>query len=409
MLSKSYDRQIAEIGTHCSNPRQRQMCGFTLFALALGSFCIGTSEFASMGILQLFSRSLQITIPQATNAITAYALGVVIGAPVVTLAAARLNRRTLLLLLMALFVVGNALSGLSANLAMFAVARFISGLPQGAYFGAGAVVASYIMGPGRGGKAFALVMMGLTVATIVGSPLATFLGQTIGWRNTYLAVATASAVALAALWAWVPATKELDGGPIMQELGALRRFSVWAMMLVAALGVSSIFAIYTFVGPLVTDVARIDSAWVPLALAIFGVGMTVGNYIGGKLADNFPARGLIVGFGVALIVLVVLATFGSNLVVMMFCLFGVGTTMFVAIPTIQVRMTTFAPDAPTLMGAMSLAAFNVSNALGAAAAGFAVSFGFGFLAAGWAGFGLTLAGLAVFGLTLPRDKELVTA
>ena len=409
MLSKSYDRQIAAIGTHCSNPRQRQMCGFTLFALALGSFCIGTSEFASMGILQLFSRSLQITIPQATNAITAYALGVVIGAPVVTLAAARLNRRTLLLLLMALFVVGNALSGLSANLAMFAVARFISGLPQGAYFGAGAVVASYIMGPGRGGKAFALVMMGLTVATIVGSPLATFLGQTIGWRNTYLAVATASAVALAALWAWVPATKELDGGPIMQELGALRRFSVWAMMLVAALGVSSIFAIYTFVGPLVTDVARIDSAWVPLALAIFGVGMTVGNYIGGKLADNFPARGLIVGFGVALIVLVVLATFGSNLVVMMFCLFGVGTTMFVAIPTIQVRMTTFAPDAPTLMGAMSLAAFNVSNALGAAAAGFAVSFGFGFLAAGWAGFGLTLAGLAVFGLTLPRDKELVTA
>ncbi|MCZ3379047.1 MFS transporter [Rhizobium sp. AG207R] len=409
MLNKSYDGQIAAIGTHCSDPKQRQMCGFTLFALALGSFCIGTSEFASMGILQLFSRSLQITIPQATNAITAYALGVVIGAPIVTLAAARLNRRTLLLLLMALFVVGNVLSGLSANLAMFAVARFISGLPQGAYFGAGAVVASYIMGPGRGGKAFALVMMGLTVATIVGSPLATFLGQTIGWRNTYLTVATASGVALAALWAWVPATKELDGGPIMQELGALRRFSVWAMMLVAALGVSSIFAIYTFVGPFVTDVAKIDSAWVPLALAIFGVGMTVGNYIGGKLADNFPARGLIVGFGVALIVLVVLATFGSNLVVMMFCLFGVGTTMFVAIPTIQVRMTTFAPDAPTLMGAMSLAAFNVSNAIGAAAAGFAVSAGFGFLAAGWAGFGLTLAGLAVFGLTLPRDQEVVTA
>lgn len=409
MLNKSYDCQIATIATHCSNPRQRQMCGFTLFALALGSFCIGTSEFASMGILQLFSRSLQITIPQATNAITAYALGVVIGAPVVTLAAARLNRRTLLLLLMALFVVGNVLSGLSANLAMFAVARFISGLPQGAYFGAGAVVASYIMGPGRGGKAFALVMMGLTVATIVGSPLATFLGQTVGWRKAYLIVATASAVALAALWAWVPATKELDGGPIMQELGALRRFSVWAMMLVAALGVSSIFAIYTFVGPFVTDVAKIDSAWIPLALAIFGVGMTVGNYIGGKLADNFRARGLIVGFGAALIILVVLTTFGSNLVVMMFCLFGVGTTMFVAIPTIQVRMTTFAPDAPTLMGAMSLAAFNVSNAVGAAAAGFAVSAGFGFLAAGWAGFGLTLAGLVVFGLTLPRDRELVTA
>ncbi|WP_245500713.1 MFS transporter [Rhizobium sp. BK251] len=385
------------------------MCGFTLFSLALGSFCIGTSEFASMGILQLFSQSLEISIPEATNAITAYALGVVVGAPLVTLAAARLNRRTLLLGLMALFVVGNVLSASAPNLAMFAIARFVSGLPQGAYFGAGAVVATYIMGPGRGGKAFALVMMGLTVATIIGSPLATFLGQTIGWRNTYLTVAAASAVSLAALWAWVPTTPELDGGSIRQELKALRRFSVWAMMLVAALGVSSIFAIYTFVGPFVTDVAMLDPEWIPVALAIFGIGMTVGNFIGGRLADAYPARGLVLGFGIALVVLAALATLGANIAVMMVGLFGIGTTMFIAIPTVSVRMTKLAPDAPTLMGAMSLAAFNVSNAIGAAAGGFTIGAGYGLLSVAWAGFCLTFAGLAVFAVTMPRGRQLAAA
>jgi len=409
MLNKAYDPQIAAVAVHCTNANERRMCGFTLFSLALGSFCIGTSEFASMGILQLFSQSLGISIPQATNAITAYALGVVVGAPAVTLIAARLNRRTLLLCLMALFIVGNTLSASATNLGMFAVARFISGLPQGAYFGAGAVVASYIMGPGRGGKAFALVMTGLTVATIVGSPLATFLGQTIGWRDTYLTVALASAVAFLALWAWVPTTEALNGGPIMQELGALRRPSVWLMMLVAALGVSSIFAIYTFIGPFVTDVAMIDSAWIPFALAIFGIGMTVGNLIGGRLADAYPARGIFLGFGTALIVLIFLASFGSSVVILMLGLFGVGVTMFVAIPTVQVRMTRFAPDAPTLMGAMSLAAFNVSNAVGAAAGGATIAAGFGLLSAAWAGFCLTLAGLVLFTLTTRHSPQLAAA
>ncbi|MDL2408206.1 MFS transporter [Rhizobium calliandrae] len=409
MLNKAYEAQAAAVEVHCTDARQRRMCGFTLFSLALGSFCIGTSEFASMGILQLFSQSLGLSIPEATNAITAYALGVVVGAPLVTLAAARLNRRTLLLYLMALFAVGNVLSASAGNVMLFATARFISGLPQGAYFGAGAVVASYIMGPGRGGKAFALVMLGLTVATIVGSPLATFLGQTIGWRNTYLTVAMASSLAFTALWAWVPTTAALDGGPIRQELGALRRLSVWAMMVVAALGVSSIFAIYTFVGPFITDVAMIDQRWIPLGLAIFGIGMTVGNLIGGRLADTYPARGLVLGFGIALVVLAALAVLGTNVIVMMLCFFGVGTTMFVAIPTIQVRMTRFAPDAPTLMGAMSLAAFNVSNAIGAAAGGISVAAGFGLLSAAWAGFCLTLAGLVFFTLTRPRDTQAVAA
>ncbi|MDZ5453386.1 MFS transporter [Labrys sp. ZIDIC5] len=409
MLEKAYRGQCAAVKVHCTNEGEQRKRGLTLFALALGSFCVGTSEFASMGMLQLFSAGLGIDIPTATNAIAAYALGVVIGAPLVTLAAARLNRRTLLLCLMGLFILGNVLSAVATNLSMFALARFVSGMPQGAYFGAGAVVASYIVGPGHAGKAFALVMTGLTIATIIGSPLATFLGQTLGWRNTYLSVAAVAGLAFLALWTWVPRTEALHGGPVIQELTSLRRPAVWTMMLVAALGVASIFAVYTFIGPFVTDAATLDQAWIPVALALFGLGMTAGNLVGGRLADTYPARGLVMGYGCALIVLAVLAAGGGNVWILMPALFGVGTTMMVAIPTIQVRLTRLAPEAPTLMGAMNLAALNVANAIGAWAGSLTIAAGYGLFSAVWAGFGLTLLGLLVFALTLPKAPQLASA
>ncbi len=409
MLDKAYHAQCAAVNVHSSDPVERGRCRLTLLSLALGSFCIGTSEFASMGILQLFSESLGISIPTATNAVTAYAFGVVIGAPLVTLAAARLNRRMLLLMLMAQFVLGNILSALAANLEMFVLARFISGMPQGAYFGAGAVVATYVYGPGHTGKAFALVMMGLTVATIVGSPLATLLGQTIGWRNTYFTVSGLGVLSFLALMAFVPKTNALNGSSVMQELSALRKGTVWMTMLVAALGVASIFAIYTFVGPLITDVAMLEAGWIPIALAVFGIGMTAGNFLGGRLADAYPARGLLVGFGAAVVVLAALATFGFKLPVLFAGFFLVGATMFTAIPTIQVRLTKFAPEAPTLVGAMNLAALNLSNAIGAWSGGLAIASGFGILSAAWAGFCLTLAGLVVFTMTLTRRPHLAAA
>jgi DHA1 family inner membrane transport protein len=409
MHEKAFEAQCAAVQVHCQDRKQAARRTLTLFALALGSFCIGTSEFASMGILQLFSASLGISLPTATNAITAYAFGVVIGAPAVTLAAASLNRRTLLLSLMVLFVIGNVLSSQAVNLGMFVAARFISGLPQGAYFGAGAVVASYIVGAGKGGKAFALVMTGLTVATIIGSPLATFLGQNLGWRNTYLAVAGLGALAFFALLAWVPRTDALKGAPLVQELSALRKGSVWATMLVAALGVASIFAVYTFIGPFITDVVVLDRSWIPVALALFGIGMTLGNLVGGQLADRYPQRGLVIGYGAALFVLATLAVAGDNPWILMATLFGVGTTMMIAIPTIQVRLTQFAPEAPTLMGAMNLASLNVANAIGAWGGGATIAAGLGLLSAAWAGFILTLLGLVVFAITLPRSPRMAAA
>jgi len=409
MHEKAYEAQCAAVSTHAGETRILRRCGLTLFALALGSFCIGTSEFASMGILQLFAGSLGISIPEATNAITAYAFGVVIGAPLITLAAARWNRRNLLLALMTLFVIGNVLSACALNLGMFAAARFISGLPQGAYFGAGAVVASYIVGPGKGGRAFAIVMTGLTVATIVGSPMATFLGQHLGWRNTYFAVAGLAALGFLALFAWVPRTNALNGGPVVQELASLRKGLVWLTMLVAALGISSIFAVYTFVGPFVTEVDMLGAAWIPVALAAYGVGMTLGNLVGGHLADRYRYRGLVVGFIGALVVLATLATQGTEPWVMVACLFGVGMTMMMAIPTIQVHLTQAAPEAPTLMGAMNLASLNLSNAIGAWSGGLFVAANLGYLAAAWAGFIFTSLGLLVFCITHWRLRHAVPA
>jgi DHA1 family inner membrane transport protein len=248
-------------------------------------------------------------------------------------------------------------------------------------------------------------MTGLTVATIIGSPLATFVGQNFGWRNTYLAVAALGACSFLALWAWVPRTEALRGGPVVQELASLRKPAVWAMMLVAALGVASIFAVYTFIGPFVTDVAMLPQAWIPVALALFGVGMTIGNLAGGRLADNYSQFGLFLGFGSALVVLALLAAGGGNLWVLLAALFGVGLTMMVAIPTIQVHLTRAAPEAPTLMGAMNLAALNVANAIGAWAGGLTIAAGYGLLSSVWAGFGLTFLGLLVFALTLPRARH----
>ncbi|GIE28399.1 MFS transporter [Actinoplanes italicus] len=383
-------RETPAVTTTTRRPRA------ALFALALGAFAIGTGEFGSNGIIQLYASDLGVSIPVATHAITAYAVGVMIGSPAITLLAARVNRRTLLLGLMMLFLAGNALSALAPDIGLLVVFRFVTGCVQGAYFGAGAAVAAYVYGPGRGGKAFATVMGGLTVATIAGSPLGTLVGQNAGWRTMYWAVVVIGLLAGAALIAWLPRTADLHGGSITGELSGLRSLAVWKMVAVAALGISSIFAVYTFIGPFVTDAARRDAALVPVALAVFGIGMAVGNSLGGRVADRSESKGLTWGYGVTLVLLVPIGLAGSDLTVLLPCLFGVGAAMMFAIPTIQVRLTALAPDAPTLMGALNLAALNLANSLGAVGGAVALDAGGGTLSTVWAGFVLTGAGLILY-------------
>jgi len=368
----------------------------TLLALAFGTFCIGTTEFASMGIIQLFAETLSVDIPTATHAITAYAIGVVLGAPLLTLFAASINRRTLLLALIGVFILGNVLSATAQGLPMLVFSRFITGLPQGAYFGAGALVAAHVVGSGHAGRAFAIVMTGLTVATIIGSPLATYLGQNVGWRMTYLCIAGLGGLSLLSLWVFIPRTKALDGASVLHELEGLRKVNVWVMMGVAALGISSIFAVYTFIAPLVTDLVSMGSSMIPVALTVFGVGMTVGNLYGGRMADTHHSVGIVAGFGSTLLVLVGLAAWGDNPWIFFPAMFGVGATMMAAIPTIQVRLVELAPQSATLMGAMNLASLNVANALGAWAGSVVIGAGYGLLSASWAGFAMTSAGLLLF-------------
>ena len=379
----------------------------TLLALALGTFAIGTGEFGSNGIIQLFAAAFGTTVPAATYAVTAYAFGVVIGSPLITVVAAKLNRRTLILGLMVLFVVGNLLSATASNLTAMIAFRFITGTVQGAYFGAGAVIATYVYGRGQGGKAFATVMGGLTVATIVGAPLGTFIGQHAGWRSMYVVVAGIGALALLALAVWVPRTRDLAGHDVRREVRALGNGSVWTMSAVAALGISSIFAVYTFIGPFVTDAADAPASLIPIALAVFGIGMATGNAVGGRIADRFESAGLVVGYSGTLVVLVIIGLSGSNTTVLLPCLFGVGALMMLAIPTIQVRLTSFAVDAPTLMGALNLAALNLANSIGAVGGSITISAGWGPLSTVLAGLVCTSAGLVLYVLAVPRSQPLL--
>ena len=409
-LHHGYRAQCEAADAQCGERRAQPKRALTLFALAFGTFGIGSGEFGSNGILQLFAGDLGVSIPTATTAIEAYAAGVIVGAPLITCLAAELNRRTLLLGIVGNFIVGNLISAAAGSIGLLIVGRFITGLTQGVYFGAGAVVATHAYGSGSRGRAFAIVMSGLTVATIFGSPLGTFIGQNLGWQATYLVVAGIGVLTLLALWVWVPRTSELDGGSIRAELGALRRAQVWLIMGVAALGISSIFAVYTFIGPYITDAAGLDRGWIPVALAVFGVGMAAGNLVGGRLADRDESLGLVAGFGGALPILAVLGLFGTTVRVLLPAFFGVGATMMAAIPTIQVRLTDAAPEAPTLMGAMNLASLNVANLLGALAGGITIAAGLGVPSTAWAGFCLTTAGLLLFVVAVARlSREPVPA
>ncbi|MEU6256197.1 MFS transporter [Streptomyces sp. NPDC047043] len=403
MHQRAYAAQCtAEEKRHISAKSPIRHPKLALFALALGTFAIGAGEFGSNGIIQLFAADLEVSVPVATYAITAYAVGVMIGSPAITLLAARVNRRSLLLGLIGLFLVGNGLSAVAPNIVLFVAFRFVAGSVQGAFFGAGAVVAAYVYGPGKGGRAFATVMAGLTVATIAGSPLGTFVGQHAGWRVMYATVVAVGLLAAAALVAWLPRTDDLRGSSLTGELGALRRRGVWLMVTVAALGISSIFAVYTFIGPFITDAAQRNASLIPIALAVFGLGMAVGNHVGGRVADQYESRGLLWGYGGALAFLVLIGAAGDNLLVLLPCLFGVGATMMLAIPTIQVRLTSFAPDAPTLMGTLNLAALNLANCLGAIGGAIALDAGWGTLSTVWSGFLLTTAGLLLYVLTVAR-------
>lgn len=352
-----------------------------------------------MSLLPFFARDLGIDTPTAGHAISAYALGVVAGAPVIATFGARFARRTLLIGLMTMFAIGNALSALSPSYHALLAFRFLSGMPHGAYFGVAALVAASLVPPEKRTQAIARMFTGLTVATILGVPVANWLGQALGWRWGFavpalLALLTATLVALLA-----PRDPgDPDASPL-RELTALKRPQVLLMLLTGAIGFGGLFAVYTYVASTMIEVTHVPARLVPLVLAIFGLGLTVGNLVVAWIADRAPARAIVGTMMLSAVALALFPFMAGNIWTLALIVFLIGATGGWSIP-IQARLMDVAGDAQTLAAALHHSAFNVANALGPWLGGLAIAAGYGLTSTGWIGSGLSLAGLAVFLLAL---------
>ncbi|MGA4842375.1 MFS transporter [Streptomyces sp. G45] len=375
-----------------------------LLALAVGAFGIGTTEFVMMGLLPNVADDLRISIPTAGHLVSAYALGVVIGAPLLAAVTARLPRRRVLIGLMVLFVVGNALSAAAPDYHLLVAARFLSGLPHGAFFGVGAVVATGLVAPERKARSVSLMFLGLTVANVVGVPVATLMGQQLGWRATFLAVSAIGLAAVAALALLVPADHGHGSAVGLRgELRALGSLPVWLALGTTVAGFGALFAAYSYVTPMLTDSAGYAESTVTVLLALFGVGATAGNLLGGRLADHSLRGTLFGGLGalalvLALFPLLMRAEWSAAVAVTL-----LGTAAFVTGSPLQLMVMEKAAAAPSLASSANQAAFNLANAGGAWIGGLALAAGFGATSPAVAGAGLAVLGVAVAGLAYGVD------
>ncbi len=375
-----------------------------LFALAMGGFAIGTTEFAAMSLLPAFAPDLGIDAPTAGHVISAYALGVVVGAPVIAVLAARIARRTLLVGLMVLFALGNGLSALAPSYGWMLAFRFLAGLPHGAYFGVAALVAASLVPRERRSQAVSRVIVGLTIATIVGVPLANVIGQAADWRWSFALVSVLALLTAALVRLHAPHGPPAAGAGPLRELGALRRGRVWLTLATGAIGFGGLFSVYTYLASTLIDVTHAPTAAIPAVLAVFGLGLTVGNLVCAWAADRalMPAAGLsLAGTAVAL-ALYPAATGSLWAVTPVVFLIGCGGGLATIL---QTRLMDIAEDAQTLAAALNHSAFNLANALGPWLAGLALSAGFGLPATGWVGVALTLGGLALWAISLLADRR----
>jgi MFS transporter, DHA1 family, inner membrane transport protein len=386
--------------------RHRQVpVWISLVALAIGGFAIGTTEFASMGVLPDIARDLDVSIPTAGHAITAYAIGVVVGAPLFAVLGARVPRKHLLLALMAAITLANLASALATTFPLLVLARFASGLPHGAYFGIGAVVAASLVPPERRARAVAMTMMGLTVANIVGVPLATLLGQSFGWRSTYGTVVVIGLLTLVAVELLVPPVAAHPEASPRRELAALKRLQVWLTLLLGSIGFGGLFAVYSYVSPTLTEVTGAGEGAIPVVLALFGVGMTLGNMLGGRLADWSVMRTLAIGSTAVILVLVTFPTAAHSLPTAAASMFLLAFTSASTIPAMTARLMDVSHDGKALAAALNHSALNVGNALGAGLGGLVIAAGFGYTSPALVGAALSTAGLLVLGTSYLVERR----
>jgi len=373
-------------------------------ALAGGGFGIGTGEFVMMGLLPNVAGDLGVSIPGAGHVISAYALGVVVGAPLIAVLAARWPRHRLLLALMACFAAGNFASALAPSYASLIAVRFVAGLPHGAYFGVASLVAASLVPFNERARAIGRMMLGLTGATLAGVPLATWIGQILDWRAAYVLVGAIGILACALIFLYVPRSGPVEGASPTRELGALRSRQVWLTLSVGSVGFGGLFCMYSYITPTLTHVSGLPARYVPFVLAVFGVGMVLGNLIGSWLADRALMRtigGLLI-WNALVLGLFSIAAPHAWLATSDVLLVGTGVAI---VPALQIRLMDVAEDAQTLAAALNHSAFNIANAMGAWLGGIAIDGGLGWASTGWVGALLAVGGLLIFAVSLADERR----
>jgi DHA1 family inner membrane transport protein len=374
----------------------------------MGGFAIGTTEFMVMGLLPQVADGVDVSIPTAGHLISAYALGVVVGAPVLAFLGARLPRRGLLVALMVAFAAGNAMSAVAGSYGLLLLARFLCGVPHGAYFGVASLVAAGLAPRGREGRAVAMVMIGLSVANVVGVPAVTWMGQHLGWRSAFWAATSLSALTAALVTCFVPATPGNAEATGRRELRLFADPQAWLTLLAGAIGFGGMFALYSYIAEVVTEVGGLPDGAVPVFLLAFGLGMVAGTYLAGPLADWSVFRSLL---GSSLAMAVLLLSYAALAAAGWWALlpaFLVAVSSSVLVVNLQLRLMSVAGDAQTLGAAMNHSSLNIGNALGAWLGGVVIAAGWGYRAPSLVGVVLALAGLAVLLLSASVHRRVAT-
>ncbi|MGN8048937.1 MFS transporter [Curtobacterium sp. 22159] len=371
-----------------------------LIALALGGFGIGLTEFVITGLLPEVAADYGVTETTAGWLVTGYALAVVVGALGLTAATTRLPRKPVLIGLLVLFVIGNTLSAIAPVYGVMMAGRVIAALCHGAFFGIGSVVASDMVAREKRGSAVALMFTGLTASNVLGVPFGTFLGQALGWRATFWTIAAIGIVALVGVAVLVPRvrTPEAETPSLIRELGAFRSGQVWLSLGITVLGFGGMFGAFTYIAYTLTDVSGFPSSSVPWLLIVFGIGLFIGNFAGGKLASRSIDGTLLVVLAILTVVLAVFALVATSPVLTIVALVLMGAFGFATVPVLQTRVMHYADHAPTLASGANIAAFNLGNALGAWIGGLTIAVGLGYTSPIWAGAGITLAAVVLTAL-----------
>ena len=373
--------------------------GLAIVALALGGFAIGTTEFVTMGLLPEIATGIGESIPSTGHIISAYAVGVVIGAPLIVAVSAKLPRRALAIGLVLALGAGNLLTAVAQSYPTLMVARFIAGLPHGAYFGVASLIAAALVPADRRGRAVSSVMLGLAVANVAGVPAATWLGQSLGWRSAYVAVVLITLATAALILAYVPHSPRDRYATIRTELSALRRPQVWLTLAIGTVGFGGMFAMYSYIAPVVTDVTQQGKSFVPIVLFAFGVGGIAGTALGGRLADWAILRSLMGAMIATGVLLAVFTQVASNPSALVGTVFLVSMTASTLVVCLQMRLMDVAGKAAMLGAALNHSSLNAANALGAWLGGVVIAGGYGYTAPSAVGAGLAVAGLAILAVS----------